>query len=376
MAPIGTALIGLGKIAPAHADALVSLPRSRLVAVFDESADLVRPFAERYRARPCSSLADAIDDPDVQLVDICTPHPTHAEIAVRAAAAGRHVLVEKPMAPSLAGCDAMIEAAGRTGVRLGVVSQRRWYEPVRRMRQAISEERIGEPALGTVTLLGWRDEDYYRLAPWRGTWAGEGGGVLVNQASHHLDLFQWLMGPVREVFGYWANLNHPYIEVEDSAVAVLRFASGAIGAVVLSNSQRPGLYGRIHVHGRSGASVGVQTETGSSFVAGVTARVEPAFNDVWTVPGEEEMLARWQKEDADFFAGIDATKHYHRLQIRDFLRAILEGREPLVPGEEGRKTVEIFTAIYRSQRDGRPVRFPLQPEKGRTDFDGRRAGAP
>jgi UDP-N-acetyl-2-amino-2-deoxyglucuronate dehydrogenase len=118
--------------------------------------------------------------------------------------------------------------------------------------------------------------------------------------------------------------------------------------------------------------VGVQTDGGSMFIAGMTTVTEPPVNDVWTVPGEEEMLARWQEEDADFFRGIDATKHYHRLQIQDFLQSILEDREPLVPGEEGRKTVEIFTAIYRSQRDGRPVKFPLPPEKGRNDFDGRK----
>jgi UDP-N-acetyl-2-amino-2-deoxyglucuronate dehydrogenase len=119
--------------------------------------------------------------------------------------------------------------------------------------------------------------------------------------------------------------------------------------------------------------VGVQTDGGSMFIAGMTTVTEPPKNDVWNVPGEEENLARWQEEDAVLFRAIDATKHYHRLQIQDFLQAILGGREPLVTGEEGRKTVEIFSAIYRSQRDGRPVKFPLQPERGRGDFDGRKA---
>jgi predicted dehydrogenase len=119
--------------------------------------------------------------------------------------------------------------------------------------------------------------------------------------------------------------------------------------------------------------VGVQTDGGSMFISGMTAALEPPINDVWKVSGEEEMLPRWQKEDADFFAGVDATKHYHRLQIQEFLQAILAGRPPMVSGEEGRKTVEIFTAIYRAQRDSRPVKFPLQPEKGRSDYDGRKA---
>jgi UDP-N-acetyl-2-amino-2-deoxyglucuronate dehydrogenase len=127
------------------------------------------------------------------------------------------------------------------------------------------------------------------------------------------------------------------------------------------------------VHGSNGATVGVQTDGGSMFIAGMTTVTEPPVNDVWTVPGEEHLLERWRKEDTDFFAGIDATKHYHRLQIREFLQAVIAGRPPLVTGEEGRKTVEIFTALYRAQRDRRPVRFPLAPETVRTDFDGRRS---
>ena len=183
------------------------------------------------------------------------------------------------------------------------------------------------------------------------------------------------MGDVDELYGAWGNLNHPYIEVEDTSAAVIRFKSGALGNIVVSNAQNPGLFGKVWVHGSNGATVGVQTDGGSMFIAGMTTVTEPPINDVWTVPGEEENLARWQREDAAFFRGIDATKHYHRLQIQDFLQAILGGREPQVPGEEGRKTVEIFTAIYRSQRDRKPVKFPLQPEQGRSDYDGRKASA-
>jgi predicted dehydrogenase len=358
--PVGVALIGLGKIAATHADALATLPRARLVGAFDAVPDAVPSFASRYGVRPYRELEEALADPDVDVVTVCTPHPSHARIAIHAAASGRHVLVEKPLAPTLEDCDAMIDAAARAGVHLGVVSQRRWYEPVQRVRRAVQEGRIGDPILATVTLLGWRDEAYYAMAPWRGTWAGEGGGVMVNQASHHFDLLRWLMGPVEEVFGYWANLSHPYIEVEDTAVAVLRFASGALGQVVLSNSQRPGLYGRIHIHGRNGASVGVQTETGSAFVAGVTTDVEPPINDLWTIPGEEGMLARWQQEDRDRAAGIDPMTHYHRLQIADFIDAIVDGRPPLVTGEDGRRAVELFTAVYQSQERGTPVRLPIR----------------
>ena len=209
-----------------------------------------------------------------------------------------------------------------------MISQRRLYAPVQRVRQAIDAGKLGRPVLGTATLLGWRSEEYYRSDPWRGSWDGEGGGVLVNQAPHQIDILQWYMGEVEELYGAWANLNHPYIEVEDTSLAVIRFKGGALGNIVLSNSQNPGIFGKVWVHGSNGATVGVQTDGGSMFIAGMTAALEPPVNDVWKVPGEEEMLPRWQKEDADFFASIDATKHYHRLQIQEFLQAILAGRPP------------------------------------------------
>lgn len=154
-------------------------------------------------------------------------------------------------------------------------------------------------------------------------------------------------------------------------MAVVRFENGALGSIVVSNSQKPGLYGRVHVHGRNGASVGVQTDGGAMFVSGMSTVLSPPVNDLWTVPGEEGLLEGWTREDETQFRAVDATTWYHRLQVRDFLQAVLEDREPAVTGEDGRRTVELFTAVYRSRRDGRPVRFPLEAEAGRPDFDGR-----
>jgi UDP-N-acetyl-2-amino-2-deoxyglucuronate dehydrogenase len=366
-----TAVIGCGKVAHIHAEALRKIPESEFVAVCGRDAAKARAFGERHGARPFTSIEEMVGT-GVQAVVVATPHPAHASVATAALRAGAHVIVEKPLASSLEDCDAMIATARAAGRTLAMISQRRLYAPTRRVRDAIDAGKLGRPVLGTVTMLGWRDEAYYRADPWRGRWEGEGGGVLVNQAPHQIDLLQWFMGDVEELYGAWANLNHPYIEVEDTSVAVLRFRGGALGNIVVSNSQDPALFGRVWVHGSNGATVGVQTDGGAMFIAGLSSVTEPPINDVWKVRGEEGELARWQKEDADLFRTIDATKHYHRLQIRDFLQSVLAGREPLVPGTEGRKTVEIFTAIYRSQRDGRPVTFPLRPETGRTDYDGRR----
>ena len=371
MDKIKTGLIGYGKVAHTHALALSTLPESGFVAVCGRDLARAKSFASLYGVRAYDDVQEMIARAGIQAVVVTTPHPAHARLAIQAAQAGAHVLVEKPLAASLQDCDAIIVAAREAGVKLGVISQRRLYEPVKRVKAAIEAGKIGRPILGMVVMLGWRDRAYYTSDPWRGTWDLEGGGVLVNQAPHQLDLLQLFMGPVDELFGYWGNLNHPYVEVEDTAVAVLRFQNGGLGSIVVSNSQKPGLYGKVHVHGENGASVGVQTDGGAMFIAGMSGVLEPPVNDLWTVPGEEHLLAQWQAEDRATFEAVDATRHYHRLQDQDFLQAILEEREPLVTGVEGRKVVELITAVYRSQRDGRPVAFPLDAEKGAEQFDGR-----
>jgi UDP-N-acetyl-2-amino-2-deoxyglucuronate dehydrogenase len=365
------ALVGCGKVGRTHARALQTLPRSTLVAVCDPMADRAEEFGRDFGAHPYTDLATMLAAESPDMVSICSPHPLHAAAITAAAERGVHALVEKPLAASLSDCDLAIDACRRAGVKLGVVSQRRFYPPVVRMRQAIEAGKIGDPILATLCVLGWRDRAYYESDPWRGTWVAEGGGVMMNQTPHQIDLLQWLMGPVEEVFGYWDNLNHPYIEVEDTAVAVIRFKSGAVGSLVVSNSQNPGLYGRIHVHGSNGASIGAQTESGSAFIAGVSTDVEPPANDVWTVRGEEDLLEAWQTADRLLASDRDVTSYYHEAQIADFLEAIDEDRDPLVTGEDGRKVIEIITAVYRSQRDGKPVKFPVEAEVDRDDLDGR-----
>jgi UDP-N-acetyl-2-amino-2-deoxyglucuronate dehydrogenase len=359
MSTVRTALVGCGKVGQIHAAALGSLPESVFVAVCDRDRTRAAAFAERYRVRPYDDVVTMLRESGAQAIVVGTPHPLHAEPVIRAAEAGVHALVEKPLAATLADCDAMLAASRRAGTRLGVISQRRLYEPVRRMKAAIDAGKIGRPVLGVFQMFSWRDRAYYESDPWRGKWATEGGGVLVNQSPHQLDLLQWFMGEIAEVSGYWANLNHPTIEVDDTALAMIRFESGGLGSIVTSLSQKPGIYTKVHVHGENGASVGVETDRGATFVAGVSEIAEPPLNDLWTIPGEEHLLAGFQEEDRARFRKINATTHYHALQIQDFLRGILEGRPPMVTGEEGRVVVEMFTAIYRSQRERRPIAFPL-----------------
>jgi UDP-N-acetyl-2-amino-2-deoxyglucuronate dehydrogenase len=170
------------------------------------------------------------------------------------------------------------------------------------------------------------------------------------------------MGEIEEVYGIWRNLNHPYIEVEDTALAIIKFKNGAIGNILVSNSQKPGIHGKVHVHGENGSSAGVQTDGGAMFIAGRSGVAEPPVNDLWTIPGEEHLLKEWIKEDTATFNNCDPTVFYMKCQIEDFILAIRNNTEPSVTGDFGRRTVELFTAIYRSTRDNMPVKFPLTPD--------------
>jgi len=356
--PIRTALIGYGKAAHMHAQALKNIPENILVAVQGRDINKAKTFGDQYNIAPYSDLEMMISKERLDMIVICTPHPYHRDSAVTALSLGVHVLIEKPIAASLEDADAIISASKVSGKKLGIVSQRRFLPPSMRMKAAIDAGKIGVPVLGTVVMLGWRDEAYYKSDPWRGRWDTEGGGVLINQAPHQLDMLQWYMGSeIEEVYGIWRNFNHPYIEVEDSAVAIIKFKSGGVGNLIVSNSQKPGLYGKVHVHGSNGSSVGVQTDSGSMFIVGQTSIKEPPKNDIWTIPGEEHLLTEWEKSDAAYFATIDPVEYYMRLQDRDFVLAIVDDTEPLVTGEEGRKTVEIFTAIYESTRQSKPIRI-------------------
>lgn len=370
MEKIRTALIGCGKVGATHALAYQTLENAELCAVCDVFPDHAASFAEKYQVPAYSDVSKMIREQGIQAVSICTPHPLHRSLVEEAAAAGAHVICEKPLAANLRDCDRAIAACESANVKLSVLSQRRFYWPVVRMAEAIKQGKIGTPIIGTTTVMGWRSPEYYLMDSWRGKWKEEGGGVMVNQTIHQLDLLQWLMGPVDELFGYWDNFNHPTIEVEDTAMALIRFKSGAMGQFLVSNSQKPGFWGKVHVHGSNGASVGAQVEGGSAFISGVTAEVEPAYNDIWTVPGEESLLSQWKQEDAENTKKHDPMNYFHQLQIADFLDAIINDRKPLIDGHEGRKAVELFVGVYRSQRDHAPIKFPLIADDD-DDFDGR-----
>jgi UDP-N-acetyl-2-amino-2-deoxyglucuronate dehydrogenase len=368
-----TAIVGTGKVAGMHAGALRSLSAAQLVAVCGRDADKTERFAAQWQATAYTDVERMVREQGIELVLIATPHPQHAAPTIAACMAGAHVLVEKPLAATLADCDRMLAAGKAAGVTIGTICQRRFYEPCQRLKAALDAGRLGRPALASVTLFGWRDESYYRSDPWRGSWQGEGGGVLVNQAPHHLDLLHWYLGEIEEVSAGCANVNHPSIEVEDTSAALIRFRNGALASVLVSNAQNPALHGRITIHGSNGATAGVQTDGGAMFLAGQTAGVQPPYHHVWTVPGDEDKVAGWQQEDAAAFSLGDVSERYHALLIEEFIASIRSGRPPLVTGEDGRRTVELFTAIYEAQRTRSVVRLPLPARSSAEEISARSA---
>lgn len=344
---VRTGLIGCGKIATIHAMALNLLDLAEFVACCDIDESRARSLADKYgvphvftdvRALVTSSLVDA--------VLVCTPHPAHAEAVVAAAEAGVHVLCEKPIAARLDDADRMIEACERAGVAFGVIFQRRFWPAAQRIRQAIDSGRLGTPILGDCSVRLWRPAEYFAADPWRGKWVTEGGGVLINQAVHAIDLLQWFMGPAVEVYGRYATLRHQgYIDVEDTAVATVVFSSGGLATIQATTTCHPGFGFRVSIQGDKGGTASVWENPEG----------DQGYNDVWTVPGEESFRPVWEWEDK----GKPGFPLFHVRQIQDFLQAVLDGRAPAVTGAEARKSLEIILAIYQSSRTGMPLRLPL-----------------
>jgi UDP-N-acetyl-2-amino-2-deoxyglucuronate dehydrogenase len=319
---LGMAVVGAGVAARYHAQAIAAAAGARLVAV--GRADAARAAeTEAAFGVPCeTSYESLLRRADVDAVCLCTPSGRHAAQAIAAARAGKHVLVEKPMALTLADADAMIAAAREAGVRLGVAFQRRTEPAYASLRSALQAGELGRAVLAIVALPYVRAQAYYDAAPWRGTWEQDGGGVLMNQGIHLVDLLVWLLGDVLEVEARAATVDHR-IEVEDVLAATLCFAGGALGTIAATTCAAPGFPHRLEVYGTRG---GMQVE--GDGVATDRAGASPT--------------------------GIGATAHA-RL-VADFVAAVREGREPLVSGEEGRRALAVVLAIYESARTGRPAR--------------------
>ncbi len=350
-------IVGCGVIGPHHARAISGLEDARLVAVADVVPERARKLASEHGCDWHESASDLLARADVDAVSVCVPSGEHASLAIAALEAGKHVVVEKPVDVRLGPIDELIEAQRRTRRKVAVISQHRFDPASQVVHDAACSGRFGRLTLGTAEVLWWRSQEYYDSGEWRGTWELDGGGALMNQSIHTIDLLQWMMGPVEEIAAYTGLLAHERIEVEDTAVAALRFANGALGTIVGTTAAYPGLTARLTVHGDRGSAI-IDGDRLSYFHAASEEGGGRAYGAAGGGNQAEEVMRSFE-EQAAATAGADPSQlsMAHRSQIRDFIEAVREDREPLVDAEEGRKGVEIILAIYESARTGRPVRL-------------------
>jgi predicted dehydrogenase len=345
----GFGIIGCGMISQFHARAIAELRRAKLVACFDSFPAAADRLAQATGCRAYHDLDAMLADPKVTIVTIGTPSGAHLEPAISAARAGKHVIVEKPLEITLKRCDKIIRECEANQVKLSAIFPSRFHASSVEIRRAVDEGRFGQLALGDAYVKWYRTQAYYDSGAWRGTWQLDGGGALMNQAIHSVDLLLWFMGPLAEVRAQWGTLAHERIAVEDTVVATLRFASGALGTIEATTAAYPGYLKRIELHGATGSAVMEEEDIAKWDFAKTKSR----DNKI-----REQMAA--QKSGGGGASDPAAIGHHgHMLQFRDMLEAIEKDRTPAVDGLEGRRSVEAILAIYKAAESGKPVRLPL-----------------
>jgi UDP-N-acetyl-2-amino-2-deoxyglucuronate dehydrogenase len=341
---IGWGIVGCGVIAPTHANAVGGSGTASLVAVCDVVPGKAKAFAEKYApgARAYDSMEAMLKDPEIQAVSICTPSGMHADCCIAAAEMGKHILCEKPMDVTLEAIDAAIAACQEHDVKLSGVFQRRTYASSRKVREAVKSGKLGKLVIGDAYQKYFRSHEYYASGSWRATWDLDGGGALMNQGVHGIDLLLYLMGDVKRLSAYARRLVRN-IEVEDTAVAIIEFVNGAVGVIEGTTSVTPGYGCKIEISGDNGTIV-----------------LEEDRIAKWDVPGDESEAEEGSagKGTAADPTAVTATGHTHH--VIDLCGAIRDNREPEIPGREARRAVEVIKAIYKSSREGgSTVELPL-----------------
>ena len=346
------ALIGCGMVGHHHITAIAGVPRAKLVAICDVAEATARTFGEASGVPWYTDYREMLaKQPEITIVNICTPSGLHMKAALDVMAAGKHCVVEKPLEITLDRCDRMIKAADEAGVLLATIFPSRFGDAAQELKKALDQGRFGKLTIGDAYVRWWRDQAYYDSGGWRGTWKIDGGGALINQSIHCVDLIQWYMGDAKAVTAVSGCLAHERIEVDDASIVAVEWKNGAFGVIQGTTAAWPGFEKKIAISGDSGSAV-----------------------------LEEDTLAFWQfrrmrKRDATMLARLSAGEAHgtgasdpmafspenHRRQLADFCRVIEKGGQPLVDGREGRKSLEIILAAYKSAESGRRVELPVRP---------------
>jgi len=347
MSVVRFALIGCSKIAWKHATSLLRIKEAKLVAVCDLHPARAQALAAECKVPAYTDYERMLEQEQVDVVNVLTPTGDHAERMLDLIRYGKHIVVEKPMALRLDDADAVIRACDEAGIKLFVVQQNRYNRPIQALRQAAEAGRFGKLVLGTVRVRWCRNQAYYDEAPWRGTWAWD-GGVLTNQASHHIDILQWVMGPAETVSAMTAT-RLASIEAEDTGVAILRFRNGALGVIEATTATRPtDLEGSLSILGEGG-SVVIGGFAMDRLLAWQFAEPRAGDERIFETHGENPTQPAWNHEE----------------YLRAVVDTINRGNKALVDGLEARKSLELITAIYESAELGQEVSLRFRPSRCR-----------
>jgi UDP-N-acetyl-2-amino-2-deoxyglucuronate dehydrogenase len=345
-------IVGCGAIFPVHAEALAQIDDAELTAVYDVVRERACEGGERFGCFAANSLDELFER--CEAVIVCTPSGYHSHVGIKAANAGKHVLVEKPVDTTLEKAQALVQAAKQAGVKLGTISQHRFATPIQRTREAAQKGELGDLLAGDATIKWYRTQAYYDSGDWRGTKELDGGGCLMNQGIHMIDMIQWIMGGVKSVQAQIRTAAHD-IEVEDVAQALVEYKNGATGVIYGSTSFFPGMAERLEVHGKHGSIVlemdRVKMWKSDSAAAGeglygggVMAQPTPTQHGAGL--NEAELIAACAEDPSCTWG------EQHRLQLEDFTQAIADDREPFISGEASLEPLKVILAIYRSAADG------------------------
>jgi UDP-N-acetyl-2-amino-2-deoxyglucuronate dehydrogenase len=344
---LGFGIVGCGMIAKFHARAIAEITGTKLVACYNRTAPKAEALAAEFGCQVYTDLDAMLAREDLHIITICSPSGAHMEPTLAAAKAGKHVIVEKPLDVTLERCDKMIAACQAAGVKLATIFPSRFHRSSQLLKQAVDAGRFGKLTLGDAYVKWFRTQQYYDSGAWRGTWQLDGGGALMNQAIHSVDLLLWLMGPVAEVSAYTATLAHERIEVEDVVTATLRFKNGALGVIEATTAAYPGTLKKIEIAGSNGMAVLEEEDI-----------IKWEFADATEADKQlrEEMLGRTKSGGG---AGDPAAigHHAHAALFRDFIAA-MDSDQPLsIDGSQGRLSVELILAIYESAKSGAKVKL-------------------
>ncbi len=330
-------VIGCGFIAGIHAMAINDIEGTEIVGAYDPFEKAADAYCEKWNAKKYLSEEELLADENIDIVCICTPSGNHAATAIAAMKSGKNVVVEKPMAINKEDCQRIVDTQNETGKSCVVISQLRFSETSKKVKAALNDNKLGKLVECGVHMKYFRSEEYYASSNWRGTWAMDGGGALMNQGIHGIDLMLYYMGDVKSVSAFCRTLRHN-IEVEDTAVAIVEFKNGAIGTIEGTTSVTPGYPRQFEICGTEGS---------------IILEEDAVVN--WDISGEEQ-----EKQEALVSSHADPTKISfagHKAQIQNLINHLENGEKILIDANEGRRSVELICAIYESSKLGKKINF-------------------